>query len=102
MEDKILSLLGLCRKAGKLEGGFEMCKLAARQGEARLLIAAVDISEKTCKNLRFEAEQAGIPCVRVDTPMEKLGRACGLRAGVLAVTDSGFAQKLLELGPAGL
>lgn len=98
MTDKALSLLGLCRRAGKLEGGFDMCTQAARHGEAKLLLAAVDISEKTCKNLRFEAERAGIPCARVEAPMAQLGKACGLRAGVLAVTDQGFSKALLDLG----
>ncbi len=98
MADKVLSLLGLCRRAGKLEGGFDMCALAARHGEAKLLLAAVDISEKTYKNLRFEAERAGIPCARAEALMAELGKACGLRAGVLAVTDEGFAKALLELG----
>lgn len=98
MTDRLLSLLGMCRKAGKLEGGFDMCTMAARHGEAKLLLAAVDISDRTSKNLRFEAERAGIPCARVEASMEDLGRACGLRAGVLAVTDEGFAKALLELG----
>ena len=40
MADKVLPLLGLCRRAGKLEGGFDMCALAARHGEAKLLLAA--------------------------------------------------------------
>ena len=47
MADKVLPLLGLCRRAGKLEGGFDMCALAARHGEAKLLLAAADISDKT-------------------------------------------------------
>ncbi len=98
MTDKVLSLLGLCRKAGKLEGGYDMCVAAARHGEARLLLAAAEISEKTCKNLRYEAERAGIPCARVEIPMAELGRACGVRAGVLAVTDEGFSKALMELG----
>lgn len=98
MADKALSLLGLCRRAGKLLGGFDLCVQAARDGTAKLLLAAVDISDKTYKNLRFEAERAGIPCARVDTPMTELGKACGVRAGVLAVTDGGFSQALLELG----
>ena len=98
MADKVLPLLGLCRRAGKLEGGFDMCALAARHGEAKLLLAAADISDKTYKNFRFEAERAGIPCARVEVPMTELGKACGLRAGVLAVTDQGFSKALLELG----
>ena len=97
MADKVLSLLGLARRAGKVLGGFDLCAQAARDGKARLLLAAADISGKKNKNLRFEAERAKIPCVRVEAPMAELGKACGVRAGVLAVTDEGFSKALLEL-----
>lgn len=90
--DKLLSLLGLCRRAGRLEAGFIACQEAARTGKAALLAAASDVSEKTCKNLRYEAERAGIPMVRLGADMQSLGHACGVRAGVVAVTDEGFAQ----------
>ena len=32
--------------------------------------------------------------------MEELGRACGVRAGVLALTDQGFAKAVQELAEA--
>lgn len=96
MADKALSLLGLARRAGRLLAGFDLCAGAARDGTARLLLAAEDISDKTFKNLCYEAGKAGIPCARVRAPMEELGKACGVRAGVLAVTDDGFSHALLK------
>lgn len=98
MADKALSLLGLARRAGKVAAGFDACAAAARKGEARLLLAARDISGKTYKNLCYEAGRAGIPAARIEAPMQEVGRACGVKAGVLAVTDRGFAQALLGLG----
>lgn len=89
--NKLLSLLGLCRRAGRLEAGFDACQKAARTGRAALLAAAEDISEKTYKNLRYEADRAGIPAVRLAASIEELGHACGVRAGVAAVCDKGFA-----------
>ncbi len=94
--DKVLSLLGLCRKAGRLQAGFDACREAARGKRAALLIAAGDVSEKTYKNLRYEAGRAGIQAVRIRAGMEELSRACGIRAGVAAVTDEGFAGALLK------
>lgn len=96
MKDKVLSLLGLIRRAGKLEAGFEASASAARGKKAHLLLAAGDISEKTLKNLRYEAERAGLPAVRLGVCMEEVSRACGVKAGVLAVTDQGFAKALLN------
>lgn len=94
--NKLLSLLGLARRAGRLEAGFDACRAAAREGRAALLLAAEDISPKTYKNLQYEAERAGIPVARVPAGMVELGRACGVRAGILSVNDRGFARAVEE------
>lgn len=95
-QDKILSLLGLARRAGRLEAGFDPVRAAARAGRSALIVAAGDISEKTWKNLRYEAERARIQAVRIDRTMDELGRACGVRAGIVSVNDKGFAGALLK------
>ena len=95
--DKLLSLLGLARRAGKIEPGFDAAVSAARGHKAALLLAARDISEKTLKNLRYEGDRAGVPTLRGDFGMEELGRACGVKAGALAVTDEGFAKAILGM-----
>ena len=94
--DKLLSLLGLARRAGKIEPGFDAAVSAARGHKAALLLAARDISEKTLKNLRYEGDRAGVPTLRGDFGMEELGRACGM----LAITDKGFAKAVKELAEA--
>lgn len=96
MQNKVLPLLGLARRAGKLEAGFDVCVSAAREKKACLLLAAWDVSDKTFKNLCYEAERAGIAAVRIETQMAETGKACGVRAGVLAVTDRGFANAILK------
>ena len=95
--DKLLSLLGLARRAGKIEPGFDAAVSAARGHKAALLLAARDISEKTLKNLRYEGDRAGVPTLRGNFGMEELGRACGVKAGALAVTDEGFAKAILGM-----
>ena len=82
--DKLLSLLGLARRAGKIEPGFDAAAPAAQSGNAALLLA----------------DRAGIPTLRVSAGMEELGRACGVRAGVLALTDPGFARAVQKLAGA--
>ena len=97
MADKLLSLLGLAKRAGKLEPGFDAAVAAVRSGKASLLVAARDISEKTVKNLRYEGDRAGVPTLRIQAGMEEVGQACGVRAGVLAVTDEGFSKAVQNL-----
>lgn len=94
MNDRVLSLLGLCRRAGKLVPGFDAAVLSVKAKQAKLLLAAADISEKTFKNLTFEGDRAGVPTLRLNTDLQKTGSACGVKAGVLAVTDEGFARAI--------
>lgn len=94
MTDKILSLLGLSRRAGKLTAGFDAAAQAAKDRKAVLLLAAADISEKTFKNLKYEGDCARIETLRLQTTIEETGRACGVKAGVFAVEDEGFAKAI--------
>lgn len=97
MDEKILSLLGLARRAGNLDAGFDLCVERVRGGYAKLVLAAADISEKTFRNLEFEARRKAIPAVRLRSDMEALGKSCGIKAGVAVVTDEGFAGAVLNL-----
>ena len=92
--NKLLSLLGLARRAGRLEAGFDACRAAAREGRAALLQAAQDHSPHTYKKIQDESERAGNSAARAPAGMVELGRACGVRAGVVSVNDKGFAQAL--------
>lgn len=94
MTDKTLSLLGLSRRAGKLTAGFDAAVQAARERKAVLLLAAADISEKTFQNLSFEGGRAGAQTLRLRTSIAETGKACGVKAGVFAVTDKGFAEAI--------
>ena len=81
MNDAILSLLGLCRRAGKLTIGNDAVVEDTKNGTAKLVILTRDISANTRKKLTKE-----------------LGFALGRRlAAVVAVCDDGFAAKLTTL-----
>ena len=95
--DKLLSMLGLARRGGKLAVGYDTVVETVREGEAKLLLAARDVSAKTYKNLMYEATRKNVPCVRIDADMIELGHACKIRAGVLAIIDEGFANALLKV-----
>lgn len=94
---KFYSLLGLCKKAGKLLGGEVAAENAIRQKTACLLLLATDASKNTKKKFRNSANYYEIPLVEVGLK-EDLGRAVGedTRA-IFAVVDAGFAKTLLPL-----
>lgn len=100
--NKTLSVLGLARRAGKLRWGYETAVDAMQSGECCLTLMACDLSDKTKKNVRFEAGRHGVPQAETDFTMEEISAAIGKKTGVIAVCDEGFAEKLKQqLGAAG-
>lgn len=94
MQNKTLSTLGICRKAGKLILGYDETAKGMEQGTAKLLVLASDLSPKSEKEITRLADRQKITTVRLDATMDELWYALGKRAGILAVTDQGLADKI--------
>ncbi|MCE5168099.1 ribosomal L7Ae/L30e/S12e/Gadd45 family protein [Paenibacillus profundus] len=91
---KLMSQLGLSRRAGKLVTGDENVMKAIRSKQARLVFVAGDASENTKKKFRDKCHSYSVPLViGFDRMMlgESLGKA---EQVVLAVTDHGFANMM--------
>lgn len=99
-EAKILSLMGLARRAGKLQMGNDPVRDSLRCGKARLLVLAGDISQRTARGLRAAAQTAGVPCLVLTGGMERMAAAIGRRSGAAAVEDAGFADRMRALARA--
>ena len=95
--NKFLSLLGLCKRAGKLAAGEVAAEQAVRKKQAYLLILAEDASANTKRKFRNSAAYYELPLAEIGNK-EELGRAIGadLRS-IIAITEEGFAKKLKQL-----
>ena len=98
---RLLSLLGLARRANRLSLGSDPAEEALRKGQARLVLLAEDLSQHTAGGVRFAAEEAGVDVLTAACTMDEISMALGKRTGVVAVNDAGFAKKLHELCEAG-
>ena len=95
MSDAILSLIGLCKKAGRLEVGEEPVGAAARARHARLLLVASDAAANTRRRCAHFAEAGAVPWAELPFTKEELGGTVGRSSCALAaVTDIGFASSL--------
>lgn len=97
--DRILSLLGLCRRAGKLVSGQDSVIAAVQSGKATLALLAEDASERTKKQLRDKCAFRSVPLICLTADGGTIGKATG-KAGTLsslAVTDAGFASAIRKL-----
>jgi len=91
--DKLLSLLGLAKKAGRLEAGEEPVGAAARARDARLILLASDAADNTVRRARHFAEAGACLLAQIPATKDELGRAVGRSScAMLAVTDIGFAE----------
>ncbi|MCD8155811.1 MAG: ribosomal L7Ae/L30e/S12e/Gadd45 family protein [Clostridiales bacterium] len=94
--DKVLSLVGLAARAGKVVSGEFSTEKAVKSGKACLVLAAGDASENTKKSFRDMCAYYQVPLYFI-SDRENLGRAVGkeFRAG-LAVQDPGLAQAVVR------
>ncbi len=98
MNDRILGLLGLCYKAGKLSFGANLACEAVSRG-APLAIVSSDVSSNTEKRVRDKCAFYGCMFRKVSCTSSALGHAIGKESAVaaVAVTDGGLSGRLIEL-----
>ncbi len=95
--NKLLSMLGIARKAGKLSLGNDPAIEAIRNGLAYLILTASDLSQRTLRGICYAAEEKMIEILIIDNTMDEIEIALGRRTGIIAVNDAGFAEKLRTL-----
>lgn len=96
MSSNKLGLLSMCRKAGKLKLGMDMVKSSCKNGEAEAVLVASDFSKKSLKEIKFTCHRENVPVYELGVSMDDIFYGVGKKAGVLAVTDSGFAKSCIK------
>ena len=98
--DRVLSMLGLCARAGKLITGEKACVQAIRGGGAFVALLDGAASENAVKALSSACESHSVPLLR--TEAFALGDAIGKPSRMAAaVTDARMAQRLIALSGGG-
>ena len=98
-QDKVLSLLGLAQKAGKIAGGETQVLESIRDGTAMCVVIAKDASDTSRKMYMDKCKYYEVPFVYY-ADRETLGRAVGkdLRSA-LAIKDEGLCRALKKAAP---
>ena len=94
MQDKILSIISLAAKAGKMVGGEFSVEKAVKEKKAKLVIVSEEASDNTRKKFTNMCSFYKVPVYFYGTK-EQLGHYMGkeFRASV-AVLDDGFKDAL--------
>ena len=95
--DPILHLLGLARKAGRLEIGEEPVGAVCRARQARLVLLASDAAANTNRRAAHFGEAGNVLWLEVPYSKAELGFHLGRGScAMLAITDAGFAAAVTE------
>ena len=95
--DRLLSFLGLCKRAGYLISGAETVTKAMNDDKALLALYASDASANSLKNVLKTAGAKDIPALMLGRSKEELSMALGKHCGIVGVTDKGFADKIRSM-----
>ena len=95
-KDRVLSMLGMAAKAGKIESGEFSTEKAVKGGRGRLVIVSEDASDNTKKMFTNMCKYYKVPFVVFGTK-EELGHWIGkaYRASI-CILDEGFAKAVLK------
>ncbi len=92
MNNNKTGMITICKKAGKLAVGMDMVKKVCREGAAAAVFITTDISEKSFKEVRYICARNSVKLYRLEMTMDDMWYGLGKRAGIIAMTDHGFAK----------
>ena len=95
--DSVLHLLGIARKAGRVEVGEEPVGAAARAHQAKLILTAADGADNSLRRASHFAEAGKVPVLPTPYTKGELGGTVGRSAcTMLALTDIGLASAIAD------
>ena len=95
---RLASMIGLCRRAGRLGCGTDKVTGALKTGGVYLVLLAQDPSARTRKVVTDKCAYRGVRLIEVPLTREQLGAACGMASlSACAVTDHNFASAIAAL-----
>lgn len=96
MQSKVLSMIGLATKAGKVTSGEFSVEKAVKSGKAYLVIVADDASDNTRKMFTNMCTFYEVPIFFYGSK-ETLGNAMGKETRAsLAILDTGFKDAIVK------
>lgn len=98
-KNKVLSMLGLARRAGRLSMGHDTALKSLHAGKAKMLLFACDSSERLRREFQvmIEKNKISVPVFILQASISEIHYSCGYKAGVITVDDENFSKKIISL-----
>ena len=95
--DKLLQMIGMAKRAGKLVSGGFLSEKAIKSGESRLIVLSRDISDESRKSITDSCKYHNVKYIEY-ADREQLGKIIGGgERTVVSINDSGFAEAVLRI-----
>ena len=92
---KILGLIGLCQKAGKLVFGFDAVLRKAKKGKPGLILISCDFSVKSLNNIKEKLNNFNAQIIILrEITMQDIYCVLKKKTGVILIEDEGFADAI--------
>ena len=96
--DNVLHMIGMAKRAGKLEIGEEPVGTACRMKACRLILVAGDAADNTLRRISHFAETGQCLWASIPYTKEELGKVAGRNVcALVAVTEIGMAGAIANL-----
>lgn len=97
VNNKILGLLGISAKAGKITAGTDACIEEMQKNKIQVIIISAEASDKTKKNFKYYCEKYNVP-IEIYGSIEDISRAIGKKnKAVIGVKDKNLAKEILKI-----
>lgn len=94
---KILGLIGITAKAGKIVSGADACIEEMKNRKVYLLIISEEASDKTKKNFKYYAEKYQIP-IQIYGKIEELSKKIGKKnKAIIGIKDLNLAKEIEKI-----
>ena len=98
MNDKVLSMLGLSRRAGAIIIGTDLVTKSLPSGKVKLVIYASDASANTEKKITDKCKFYNTKCIKSAYDGSQIAHAIGKQSlvSVVGLTDENFSRELIR------
>lgn len=95
--DKLLSMIGLCKKAGRLLEGYEVVVTSVQEGIVPLVLTTEDLSQRSLRKLQNAMQATQAKHLKTPLTMEQVKQRIGRQVGILGIADQGFATAIEDI-----
>ena len=97
MNDRFISFLGICKKAGKVSMGFDLVVDDIEKGRSNLVLITSDLSQNTKKKILLKCIAYNVDYIEIKNSIEEMYTFLGKGSGVISILDLKCSEKIKSL-----